>query len=58
MRAGIPQISFADVEFLRQGVHLDPLLEKINRAARAVREPDSPFPDSDAHQELGLPRTA
>jgi IS5 family transposase len=30
MRADIPQISFADVEFLRQGVHLDPLLEKIS----------------------------
>jgi IS5 family transposase len=30
MRADIAQISFADVEFLRQGVHLDPLLEKIS----------------------------
>ena len=30
MRADKPQISFADVELLRQGVHLDPLLEKIS----------------------------
>src|SRR5881628_2612271 len=30
MRADTPQISFADVEFLSQGVHLDPLLEKIS----------------------------
>ena len=30
MRTDIAQISFADVEFLRQGVHLDPLLEKIS----------------------------
>ena|SRR2546425_12983613 len=30
MRADSPQISFADVEFLRQGVRLDPLLEKIS----------------------------
>jgi transposase, IS5 family len=30
MRADNPQISFADVEFLNQGVHLDPLLEKIS----------------------------
>jgi len=30
MRVDDPQISFADVEFLRQGVQLDPLLEKIS----------------------------
>ena len=30
MRTDEPQISFADVEFLRQGVRLDPLLEKIS----------------------------
>lgn len=30
MRVDDPQISFADVEFLRQGVHLDPLLEKMS----------------------------
>ena len=30
MRDDDPQISFADVELLRQGVHLDPLLEKIS----------------------------
>jgi IS5 family transposase len=30
MRAEEQQISFADAEFLRQGVHLDPLLEKIS----------------------------
>lgn len=30
MRADTPQISFADVAFLSQGVHLDPLLEKIS----------------------------
>src|SRR5580692_2101864 len=30
MRSDTPQISFADAEFLRHGVHLDPLLEKIS----------------------------
>ena len=30
MRADTAQISFADVEFLSQGVHLDPLLEQIS----------------------------
>jgi IS5 family transposase len=29
MRTDLSQLSFADVEFLRQGVRLDPLLEKI-----------------------------
>jgi IS5 family transposase len=30
MRAALSQLSFADLEFLRQGVRLDPLLEKIS----------------------------
>ena len=30
MRTDLSQLSFADVEFLRQGVRLDPLLEKIS----------------------------
>ena len=30
MRADEPQISFADLEFMWQGVHLDPLLEQIS----------------------------
>jgi IS5 family transposase len=29
MRAADPQISFADLEFLSQGIHLDPVLEQI-----------------------------
>ncbi len=28
-RAGIPQISFADLEFLKQGIELDPILKRI-----------------------------
>lgn len=30
MRTDDPQISFADLEFIRMGVHLDPLLQKIS----------------------------
>lgn len=30
MRTDDPQTSFADLEFIRQGVHLDPLLQKIS----------------------------
>ena len=30
MRADKSQITFADLEFLQQGVRLDPLLEKIS----------------------------
>ena len=29
MRATDPQVSFADLEFLSQGIHLDPVLEQI-----------------------------
>ena len=29
-RATDPQITFADLEFLRQGIDLDPVLEKIS----------------------------
>ena len=30
MRIARPQISFADLEFIQQGVQLDPLLQKLS----------------------------
>src|ERR1700746_3701406 len=56
MRDADPQITFADVEFLQQGIRLDPLLEKISDFLDAHAELVD-LVESDLNRGLKKPET-
>jgi len=56
MRTDDPQTSFADLEFIRQGVHLDPLLQKISDFIDVHAEPVE-LVRKDLHRGLKKPET-